>query len=233
MAAESSGDLNQRIALGQFTILIQVQDYNGGANDTNVLVGVLTGSNLGAVPKWDGTDTWPVDPASALGDVPYDGGYSWAPSTGTGSAWVNNYQLVAHLPPLTVGMGLGPITFTGGILSATISQDSAGQYSLVGQLAGRLTTHTLFAYAGHSGYYDDAGKIHKLCGTDPKFVMLQSSLCAEADIMGDPTLDSTDAGCNALSFALGFTTAPVQLGAPLASHYPSVGCDGSVTDCTP
>ena len=48
---------------------------------------------------------------------------------------------------------------------------------------------------------------------------------------GQQSQDSTDAGCNALSFGIGFESVQVGLGKSVATQYNLAGCDGGVTDC--
>src|SRR5262249_45383895 len=52
--------VNDQIAQGKFSLIIQV-DGIGASEDYNPLVSrVLHAPSLGAPPKWDGTDQWPI-----------------------------------------------------------------------------------------------------------------------------------------------------------------------------
>ena len=235
LAGTSAGDLNTRIAHGRYSIVLVVQSYNGGANDSDVFVGLMTSSGLdsdGGTPQWDGSDVWNIDPASTIGTAADGdaGNFAYTPRYYVTDAYVNNYVLVASFSSVVVGLSLGVETMNNAILSATIGQTASGQYTLTGQIAGRITTASAFGLIAHLGYEGDGGE-HKLCGTDPLFLALQQSVCSSADIMGQQSQDSTDAGCNALSFGIGFESVQVGLGKSVATQYNLAGCDGGVTDC--
>jgi len=235
LGGTSEGDLNTRIATGRYNIVLDIEDYNGGANDSDVLVGILTSSGLGndaGMPSFDGTDVWNIDPESTVGPVEGDAGaFTYTPRYYVSDAYVTNYVLVAHFSQVVVGLSVGTETLNGAILSATIGKTATGLYTLNGQLAARITTASIFGLLGHLDYSDPDGGTHKLCGNDPVFQAAQQSVCAATDIMGLPSQDNTDAGCNALSFAIGFNSIQAVLGPPMATHYPLAGCDGGVVDC--
>jgi hypothetical protein len=238
LAGTSGGDLNTRLSKGLFTLLVTVSQYNGGADDTGVVVAVMTSSGIAGdagPPNWDGTDIWNVDPASTVGPVVLgDGGaYAYTPRYFVTDAYVANHVLVAHFRdnPLVIGLSIGTLEVGGSILMASLTAGTAGQYTASGVIAGRFTTYSTFQLLGRLDYRADGGE-HKLCGNDPIFTFLKSNTCAATDIMGLPSQDSTGQACNALSFASGIESVSARLGPPVASTYDVAGCDGGVTDCT-
>ena len=72
-----------------------------------------------------------------------------------------------------------------------------------------------------------------LCGTDPTFQAFRPNMCQAADLMHGPSLDSTDAGCDAISIVIGFNAVAAKVGAPYAGKPVVQGCDGSVVECIP
>jgi hypothetical protein len=235
LAGTAEGDLNTRIMTGRYNLVLDVQNYNGGANDSEVFVAILTSSGLGGdagTPKFDGTDVWNIDPASTLGPVEGDAGaYTYTPRYSVSDAYVNDHVLVARFPEVVVGLSFGTVTLSGAIVSAQIETTPSGSYRLEGQIAARISTLSIFGLLGHLSYDDGDGGSHKLCGSDPVFQAAQQSVCATTDIMSQPSQDGTDAGCNALSFAIGLQAVEAVLGPPVATHYPVAGCDGGVVDC--
>ena len=53
-----------RLSSGQYTLLIDLQALGAGPDQNPLLARMYTGANLGHPPLFDGTDLWPVDPAS-------------------------------------------------------------------------------------------------------------------------------------------------------------------------
>src|ERR1700722_18779072 len=80
------GDIDARIGAGHLGYLLEILDYNGQPNDTDVLVDFLDSSGLlfpddaggigTGVPSWDGGDRWAVDCALSVADcVPANGAW--------------------------------------------------------------------------------------------------------------------------------------------------------------
>ena len=235
-ASSSLGDLAARIAEGRLTILFYVSGYNGGPDDAQVTFAVYSSNGIRtgdagtiALPKWDGTDSWSVDPGSVVASNPFDGGFAYTPAFFTTTAYVTQNTLVAHVPELVVQLGFGSITFRAGVFTATIQPDGDGGYGLQGILGARLTTRDIFTLMGQ--LRDGAGQY--LCGTNPTYLSLHTTVCQTADIMASASQDSTDASCNAVSVGAGFAAVAAQLGAEFAVAPVASGCDGAVDDCTP
>jgi hypothetical protein len=120
----ASAAVNAGMLAGQFSILLQISEYNGTPNDANVTVGLYVSNGLNGVqdggavmPNHDGTDQWTVDShylqTTGVGQTPTDG----TQCTGTSAcqpqyvdkgAWVTNGVLVAQ-PSGT--SGTLPLTF--------------------------------------------------------------------------------------------------------------------------
>ncbi len=61
-----TASMNDRIASGQWSMLIRVSGYNGLPDDDNVTVSLFTTDGLGSAPQWTGAEPWPVRTDSLL-----------------------------------------------------------------------------------------------------------------------------------------------------------------------
>ena len=230
-----AGSLNGQIAAGLATILIGIANYNGGPDDTEVALTAFISSGIRGdggylPPVWDGNDAWDVDPISTAGYVPVDGGYAYTPLFVSTQGYVNHGVLVAYVPDVALDLGFGTLDL-GTVVFASTIQPAPGGYRLVnGQLAGRVSTHSVLSLAAELP--DPLDSTMSLCGTDPTYLTVRQAVCQSADIVSTPALDNTGAVCNAISLSLGFGADPVKLGAPLAVAHHPLGCDGAVDDCT-
>jgi hypothetical protein len=227
------------IAAGDLGIVLVIGNYNGAANDTQVLVSsyVVTLHNADgglAAPQWDGTDAWNVDPISAKFMQNGDGGYIYVPLTVSTLAYVSNWALVAELPELQANFGLGPVALSTIIFTATVTpMPEVGGYALLnGQMTARISTASAFtALSTLPDPFSDAGQ--SLCGDDSTFQVAKKLICENVDIMSNSLDDNAHPrqACDAVSLALAFQAYPAKLGAPFTTLPHSVGCDGSVNDC--
>lgn len=239
-------NLNELAATGEFTVLLLIQGYNGAANDSLVTFSIffsggirpgLEGDDAGVdasvtvAPKWDGTDVWTVDPTTIAGGFEDDAGvYHYVPSFTT-NGYVTDYQLVATLPELQIGLGLGLLTFTNVIYVAQIVPQASGGYRLDGQLAGRMSIPSILAAASVIRDPLDPTRTKYLCGNDPTFQTFRGTLCGSADIMLDPSQDSMGDTCDSLSASLGLIAESAKLGPEFKAFNLTPGCDGGVEGC--
>jgi hypothetical protein len=234
------GNITQHVALGRIGILFYIGDYNGEADDTQVTVAIYSSDGLplvdggtgdsgtNAVPRWDGTDRWLVDSDSFITSAPLDGGFQYAPTYVTATAYVSQSTFVANLPGLVLRLPFGEVPLQSVIATARIVPDGDGGYDLQqGQLVARMSTATIFHVLAQA--VDSTGQF--LCGTNPSYVELRTAVCQGADIMATPAADNTDAGCNAISITVGFTASAAQMGAPSTLGPAEAGCDGAIDDC--
>jgi hypothetical protein len=238
------GNITQHVAEGRIGILFYIGDYNGQPDDTQVTVAIYASDGLPvvgdagtsdagvpAVPLWDGTDRWLIDSDSFITSAPLDGGgFQYAPTYVTGTAYVSQSTFVANLPALVLRLPFGEVPFQSVVATAKIVPDANGGYDLTqGQLVARMSTATIFHVLAQA--VDSTGQF--LCGTNPMYQELRTAVCQGADIMDTPSADNTDAGCNAISITVGFTASAAQMGAPSTLGPAVAGCDGAIDDCVP
>jgi hypothetical protein len=232
--------LNSKIASGQVTIILEVNDYNLGPDDQLVSISTFVGGGLlrpdagpdsGFMPPvWNGTDVWSVDPRSALLVTEVDGGWVYTPYFFDTAAYVTNKTLVSQLPMVSLGFGTANLSLNDATLVASIETDiTTDGLKLTGQFAGRVTVGTIFAIAST---FPDPTVDAALCGDDAVFqTALRPLICHAADIMSLTTQDNMGMGCDALSVSLGFVARKILVGAPHEGLNPVMGCDGSVATC--
>lgn len=241
-SASGYGSINTNIEAGRFALLLQVTDYSGEKDDSDVSLGFFVSNGLvppedgGATPtpQWDGTDVWTVDPRTA-GGVSHDedGGYTYFPTVPV-PAYVTDYTLVGTVPNLELSFGGSLLTLSNAsIVAKIIPALSTGGYDLEGQVVARVSVGGILALLGSVKDPADPTMTQYLCGDDLTYLAFKKVVCGEADIMSDPAKDNTGASCDALSIAIGFTAFPANFGPEVGGKPVFAGCDGGVAACTP
>jgi hypothetical protein len=235
----NSNTISQRLETGVYSIILQISDYNGQANDTQVVAALYGSDGLEADPeaapptaKWDGTDVWTIDESFVLDGIDAS---PILPNHYDAHAYVSGGTLVMQVNfPLSLGTsGTGNITISlsGGVLSAQIEPVAGGGYKLgSGQVSGRWTASSVLTAA--QGLTLGGSTI---CPGSSLYTNIKQQICAAADIMTDPTKDNKGATCDALSVAFGFTADPAVMGAVVPSPVRTGNCgDAGLPndDCT-
>lgn len=229
--------LNRNIEAGLYGLVMRIEHYNGGANDTDVTVSIFVsngtppgrdaGPNDHMVPAWNGTDSWTLDSASVFGGSGDAGRV--IPNFADTHAYVANHVLVASADfPLTLGSsGLVTLEFVGGFVTANIVPQG-GTYKLSsGILAGRWPTTKLL---GTLQSLSLAG-LGNVCKGTQTYRDVKTRICGGADISAELNADA-GSGCNALSLAIQFSADPAQLGAvEPRTPSPPLCPDAGTDDC--
>jgi hypothetical protein len=211
----SETKLNEDINDGKFTFLISVSEYNGQANDPTVTLAFFNSPGMpdgGPPPAWDGSDVWPVYKDNVVGGRQPN----YVSAFTDYQAYVSNYVLVGRfLPPFYVRLSPNaghndnylelPLSDT--LMTIPLVPDDAGAGIDGGIFGGRLASHDLLSSV--SVLEDDAGFY---CGSSSVYALLVTQVCPFQEIMANPSRDNTNASCDAISFAIGFTAASAQLG---------------------
>ncbi len=222
---------------GEFTLLFRVSDYNGTPNDEEVTLAIYTSPGLDAdpclgdvVPKWDGTDAWPVEAFSvATGGSGGMGGMAAGGNGGGGGcdsntpgydvdqpafvsefAYVNNNELVANLPTAGIALGVDDDTvivfqLVGGFVTARIEQSGGAYFLRGGVLTGRWSLANFF---GVIGTFTTGGE--RICKDSPLYGPIKDIVCNYADIHAQILSPATP--CDAMSFGMSFEAEPALLG---------------------
>ncbi len=196
--------LSSRANAGAWSLLIEVSNYNGKADDFEVDVTFYPSPGLGKKPAWDGSDVWPVDPVSV-----WDGGIKSPRYTSQG-AFVAGGVLVAAVPDVEIMFGGGAgffIEIVGGVLTGNIVKDGTDWKITNGMIAGRWTTSQVFRSL--AGVHTPGGSI---CTTSTLFSYVKTAVCGAADILAN-AIDPVSSPCDSVSFGFGFAADPAKIGA--------------------
>ncbi len=214
---------SQKIQQGIFTILVDLKGWNGNDDDPNVGVtiygsqGMDTTDGGSPLPKFDGTDTWSLDPRSIF-DGPSKVGVdcrldlSFCTPLPTqvsqmGNAYVSGGTLVAKFAsvPINIATNVGNLTFDldQPELVAKLTKDADGRFRMLGQFIGRWpTAKALPAIASLS--FPIAGKVAPLCTNPTFYTVVKAVVCAEPDLPAQAD-GGAGAPCGAISSAIEFS----------------------------
>ncbi len=244
---------NRLVQTGERTVLFQIGNYNGLANDTDISVGVVLAEGIRVEPagcpaavyqdasaRWTpgkcGTDSWSVSKASVI-----TSGRLLPLVTGTG--YVNQYRAVVHLTapvkvPFTAesAVSIEQPTLTATIVplgvdmlprdaAAPPTTAEARYYRLEnGQLVGRVTIPNVLASLG--SYRQGGPDGGRVCQNESVFDLVRTQICTNADLLRDPAAPAGGT-CDALSMAMGFTAIPALSDAIVDSPppVPTAECD--------
>lgn len=223
-------NVNDNIANGVQGAILYISDYNGRANDREVLVGIMlsygiidpgtddcagTPNTLETPtrysPTWCGRDKWSystkfVQPSTKLPVV-------------LGAGYVNDYQVVfSTLAPIKVFIGESELGVGSPTVTTKLVPRADGKFDATGGLlTGRLPVLDLLAAFGAfrdpASTNSDAGAAY-VCRS-PVFEVARTVLCNAVDIMASPPFDFQGSTCNALSTAVTFEAEAAELGSEL------------------
>ncbi len=232
---DDAADVNKSISEGRRGILLQVNNYNGRANDKEITVGIIlsagihdaSGCGNGGVPQapfppgWCGRDKWTVDPTSVIGTAP---NYV---ATRLATGYVRDYNLVVetraaallYFGSTTLEMG-SPLA-TGRLVPLDVNlkpRDPSvpptpaekGLYRLDdGIFSGRIGARDLLAAVGTAKVPRSTGR---LCNS-PLFGTFKQGICEALDISKTKSFDfDPGSTCDAISTAALFRAELASVG---------------------
>jgi hypothetical protein len=217
LAQDASQQINESIAAGDFTIIVNIPELGDSANYDPLSAGLFAGvtlvDDMGATltPKWDGTDLWPVAPELLATGSPGDD-CQVDPCTSQvefNQAYLTDNTFVSGSPgSLDLNLSVAGFSLNLSIAQAVISMDVAGDRSgaTEGVIAGVIPVEPLISELQKIAGSFDPG----LC-TGTTFESLADQIRQASDIMSDGSQDP-NATCDAISIGLGFNSKPVLLG---------------------
>jgi hypothetical protein len=220
IAADAPTKVNQGIADGKFTIMLDMQKLGTGTDYNPILTRLYGGADLGTAPKWDGTDKWPVIQELLSNPSDIKSAKVQFPSAYVvGNTWVSGSKGSIVLSLSVAGFTLD-LTISNAVI--TVDIDNAHKTGKNGIIAGVLGTDTLTSELKKvAGAFDPS-----LC-SGPTIDSIVSQIEQASDIGADGSQDPTKP-CDGISIGLGFDASVVQLGdiAPKGDPKPSP-CDGA------
>jgi hypothetical protein len=228
----TTATISQRLQDGTYSILLQVTDYNGTPNDTQVTAALYgsDGVENDAGAFWMGSDQWTIDESFVVNPntTPL------VPTDFDTNAYVADDTLVMHVTfPISLGTSATntfTITLTAGVITGQLVSAGNGTWSLTGgNIAGRWNVSQLLSSLQTVNLSGTP-----ICPGSPTYTFVKQQICKYADIMTDPSSDNTGATCDALSLGIGFTADPALLGSVQPTAIKTSLCSGDAgpDDCT-
>jgi hypothetical protein len=224
----NSANIAGRLLNGTYSVLLQVLDYNGQANDTQVTVGLYGSDGVegDAGALWNGADIWTIDDSFVV----TPDGSPLLPNHFDAHAYVAGGILVMQInfPLLIVTSPTNTFTanLTAGVLTGRIVPAGNGTYSLAaGMIAGRWNVSD---FLGSLQTLQVLGQ--PLCQGNSTYSFVKQQACEAVDIMTNQMNDRTGQTCDALSFAAAFTADPAQLGGAVAGAAQTSPCSTQAPD---
>jgi hypothetical protein len=185
------------IRKGELGALIQISNYNGGPNDTEITVGIALSRGTPLVdgghpaPQFDGRDTW-----------------SWSSRDASVSqtAYVSMGTLVAEFPTFIVPLGPYGIRIQHAFLIGQVTVDGAGVRIDEGRIVGRVLRKEVLSLVG---IQEEEGKLS--CNKTGIYQNVLDFVCPGADILANGGTDP-GANCDALSIAVRIKVSPALKG---------------------
>jgi hypothetical protein len=199
-------DVNNGIKNGNFTALLKMECMPPTGDVPLMGTRLFGGTSLGSMPKFDGTDKWPVEPG-LLGD-PMDPQssvirFDKASVVGTKYDSGKNVTFILSVPVKSATKSTS-LKLT--LYSAQVTMDFSADRKTAtnGMVGGVLNTEEFVAEV------KKVGELLGLCG-NPLFDNLITQVRQSSDIMADGTQDSTQT-CDGISMGLGFDMTEALIG---------------------
>lgn len=198
-------EVNNLLEVGQFNAMLKMYCLppTGDAELTTKLFG---GTTLATIPKYDGTDMWPVAP-ELLSDLtdPESSTITFAKSTVKGNTFDSGKnQIVILTVPWTYMDNSTTIKLTlyGAQMTMTLADDRKS--ATAGTIGGVLNTEEFIDQVKKIGW------MANLCN-EPTFPDLLKQVRQASDIMSDGSQDPAQT-CDAISIGIAFEMKEVQIG---------------------
>jgi len=203
LAPEATSQANASFATGGRVNLLVAQGLTGKATVSPVVLSMQQGLPLGAQPRWDGTDRWPVDgnaPALAFSrSYVVQESLVGEPPSGGGQLVLG---LIGSASDPDAGAGFGPLELVIPVTHVQIVAPLAADGSITnGVLSGIIPVSGALALGGQFA----AATRGSVFSADS----YQMQVNAAADILVDGTQDPSRT-CDGISLGLGFTARPVK-----------------------
>jgi hypothetical protein len=204
IASDASAKVNAGLGEGKFTIMLSMDKLGSGKNYKGVVTKLYGGGDLGAAPKFDGTEKWPVipellnDPADiGSAKVQFPNAYV------VDDTWVSGSK-----GDVMLNLSVSGFTLSLPIASAVITMKLSADHksATLGTIAGVLPTDVLTSELKKvAGGFDPS-----LC-KGPTIDSIVSQIEQASDILKDGS-QNKDSECDGISIGLGFDAGIVQLG---------------------
>jgi len=197
LKSDAEESVNALILSGAGTMLLRL-DNVGPADNASVPGVLFVAANLGSVPKWDGTDKWPIDTSSV--DSMKEPVYKFAGGYMAGGTWVSGDpgKGSAIVPVPFFGPVPMLVPLDGAIISFDVATGAAGTIAGAANTAKFLAAMTPMM------------KRIGICPGNATFDQIAMTITQSADLVsGAPLFQDVSRECDAISVGIGFTAAPI------------------------
>jgi hypothetical protein len=211
-------DINTGIQNGNFTALVKLMCLPPAGDAPVLTTKLFGGTKLEMAPKWDGTDTWPVEPGLLSDPMnPESSSIVFENSSVIGSTFDagKNGTFILSVPIRTQTESTSiKLTLYSARMTMTLSDDRKSATS--GMIGGVLNTEEFVAEIQKVGYLLD------LCG-NPLFDNLVTQVRQASDIMADGTQDPSKT-CDGITMGLGFEMQEAKIGVVGPANVVGMSC---------
>jgi hypothetical protein len=201
-----ANDINNGIQNGVFTVLLKMECLPPMGDVPAFTTKLFGGTTLGTMPKFDGTDKWPVAPELLSNPMDPESSlilFKESSVMGTTFDAGKNETFILTVPIKTQTMTTSiKLTLYAAHTTMTLAADRKSATS--GRLGGVLNTEEFVAEM------KKVGPLLGLCDS-PLFANLITQVRQASDIMADGSQDPNKT-CDGISMGLGFEMKEVQLG---------------------
>jgi hypothetical protein len=221
---------NASIKTGEVSLVMQLKNYNGQANDDDVNFAIYTpgrfrdnAANAGAVPQFDGQDEWPIASLAYLNPTTKE------PKFASRAAWVNNNVLVASFPNFEFRLRIGIsqhgvadaiLKFLDVFFTAKIANEQGIWVLKGGHIASKWKTQDLFSQIKYFPAPSGPGK--NMCMNAFGYNVVHDYMCRSTDIYSGGLAPSPT--CDAVSVGIGFEAVQAKFG-------PTIEFSAQESDC--
>ncbi|MDI3291552.1 hypothetical protein [Polyangium sp. 15x6] len=206
LSMDLSTQANEAITNGEFTIMLDMSSLGTSADCNSLPAKLYGGADLGAAPKWDGTDQWPLIP-ELLNDPadPASAKILFPKSYVVKNTWVSGTKGTVKLSLSISGFTIA-LDINSAVITVDLDADRNGGTN--GTIAGVLETEALISEISKvAAAFDES-----FCDpTSPTLQSILNLIRQASDIMKDGT-QNPGAECDGISIGLGFNAKAVQLG---------------------
>lgn len=201
-----SAQANGALINGDFTILIRMGGLGAAADQSGIPGAVYSGAYLPDVPKFDGTDCWPVQPESLTDTADIESAKCKFPASKlTGNQWDSVDKGEFNLT-LQIFNFQGQITIHKARIVMDLDANHAGTQR--GIISGVLDTEEFVTAIDRlMSEFDPAN----CSGSTPLVTNINKAIRQSSDIMKDGTQNPA-ATCDGITIGLGFKAVKVEFG---------------------
>jgi hypothetical protein len=214
---------NQQIERGAVSLLFKVDGYNGQKDDDQITVTLYTPAPLNAfspstpiIPKWDGTDNWPIASSSLNNNDIND------PKFIDKNGYVANGVLVAGIKQADLRLSIGIasnvvvellLRFSNAFFVGELDKNAQGLWTLqAGEIGGIWNVNDLLHQLDQ--FPDPVLNVQTLkepiCTNSGSYITFRRLICSQVDISASGTAPTNL--CDALSVGIGFTGIQAKVG---------------------